>query len=432
MCESQKMPHAERSSGGGRIAALLICPFLGALVGFLGGAVFAYVTPKKFESTAVIQILRPSLGGGLQYSESDDRSMHLATEHRLMRSRKIIRDVVERLELTERWSKDEATAMSMVESMLRIRGIEGTDLVEVRVRSVNPADAREVAKGDVASYAEQAGKKRDAMQQRGLEALDGELRKQEDLVEEKRKILDHIVQAVGIPVQEGRGLDDQTERIYLQAERQFYELEREKQQLELQLKTLDSLEGEDVAKYAVGILAPNNPVVVEFEAHRENSNKRNELLDSGLEAGDPQVVAQEKKIERSRAALDESVVRLERAMREQLEVVEGRLEEMRDLVDKRRENAVDRALEAHDYIEAKQDYENAKMMFNQMKLQATSRQIGLKASPAPVIIHEEPRIGRAPVTPKVIPMLAIGSGLGLVGGLVIGVFVLLLTGRRRG
>jgi hypothetical protein len=84
-----------------------------------------------------------------------------------------------------------------------------------------------------------------------LQALDEELRKQEDVVEEKRKVLDIIVQGGGFPYVRGgagAGAAASRERIYELAEVNYFELEKEKQQLGIQLGGVAKWSGEDPHK----------------------------------------------------------------------------------------------------------------------------------------------------------------------------------------
>ena len=90
---------------------------------------------------------------------------------------------------------------------------------------------------------------------------------------------------------------------------------------------------------------------------------------------------------------------------------------------------VDRALESHDYVEAKREYESAQAMLQAMKKQHSMKRISLRIPRNPLTVHEKPKLGKEPVSPDVDLYLLTGK----FGGAVLGAgLALLIAGVRRG
>jgi len=104
-------------------------------------------------------------------------------------------------------------------------------------------------------------------------------------------------------------------------------------------------------------------------------------------------------------------------------LVERRLQEMQQVVNRTRDEAVDQALESQDYIEAKREYESAQAMLQSMKLQHSAKRIALKLPKNPITIHQEPKIGKKPISPRVTLYLSLGALVGLVFGVTIAFFL---------
>ncbi|NNC90844.1 MAG: polysaccharide biosynthesis tyrosine autokinase [Akkermansiaceae bacterium] len=401
---------------------------------FMTAAVITYVLPKKYQSIAVVQV-NPSVqevdpfGGSMGQAVTGAymTRQFFATEFKVIVAEQTLKRVVDRLDLTSRWNQNPDSIVGTLKGIVSTEQVRGTDLIEIRVRHPSAQDARDIAEKVAEAYKERRTSMEMDRAHRALNALDTELRDQEDLVEEKRKVLDTIVQAVGIPYFEGvRGSGEigrSQEDIYKTAERQLYELEREKQQLDIQIKTLLKLESDDLMKYAAGLNLPNNGVTTLYEAFQSTVRELDALRASGLGARHPNVAMLARKVDSIKGDLERTVVALREILQTQLELVESRLEKMGEVVSHRRDAAVDKALESHDYIEAKREYEQAQQMLQSMKLQHSSKRIALQIPKNPITIHEAPKISKNPVSPKVTLYLTLGALVGLVFGIAIAFFL---------
>ena len=171
--------------------------------GFLG------LGRKKYEGRSTIQLktTTPDMDPfGGQLGEDVGAPMTLqfyATEKEVIVADQTLKEVVDDLGLKDRWKTDEAGAIKRLKESVSTEQRKGTDLIDIKVEGKNATDAKMIAE----EVAEKYQKRRAAMEteraERALGALDAELRDQEDLVEEKRKVLDTIVQTSGVAWVEG-------------------------------------------------------------------------------------------------------------------------------------------------------------------------------------------------------------------------------------
>lgn len=177
-------PTAKPSSSGCWLySGIVLITFL--LV-FMTASVITYVMPKKYESTAVIQV-RPSTERARPISPQD-----LATEFEVIRAQLTLRLVVQRLNLTTEWNMTEEDAVAVLRGIVDVQNFRGTDLVIIKVKHADRTQVRNIAREVYESYK----KRREDRERMVLDDKFKELEKaivdQADLVEERRKQRDNI------------------------------------------------------------------------------------------------------------------------------------------------------------------------------------------------------------------------------------------------
>ncbi len=402
---------------------------------FMTAAVIIYVLPKKYESKAVVQVnhsileIDPLAGAtGPTFTGAYPSRSYIQNEFQVIVQEQTLKRVIERLDLSSRWNgMNPDSVIKVLKDIVKTKEIRGTDLIEITVRHHNAQDARDIADAVSRAYQERRDSEERGRAGKALNALDSEVRLQEDRVEEKRKLFHTIVKAVGIPyIEESQysgkmGLSE--ERILQTAQMEEYQREKEKQQLEIQIKTLLRLNNDELMKYAAGLNLPNNGVPALYAGFQAGMRGITTARASGLGEKHPQI--QMAKIGQAELGKDlkGAVVVLQEILQTQLQLVDSQLQKMKEVVVERRFDAVDKALQSQDYIEAKQDYMSSKAMLQTMKINHSSKRIALKIPKNPITIHEEPQIGQSPVSPKVTLFLSLGALVGLVFGVAIAFFL---------
>lgn len=407
------------------LTLLVLLPCAGAILGLIISVLSSFVAPKKYESVTMIQIhpLRMVSASGEQHESTmrlykTDR--FLETEIEAMRSREALMRIVERLNLTNRWELDSEMAVLLLEDSVETHWVEGTDLVRIVVRHGHAAAAHAIAKSVVAAYRERRSELERDRAGTLLKFLESEVRLQEDLVEEKRKLLHTIVRAVGVPYLEalsGRGVMGEIElELWRTSVRDGAKLAAEKREKEIEIKSLLRLDSAELLSY----LVQSNLAPALIRASQAYDRKKAELeaMKARVEEEDGDLRMLKQDVGALKVMLEKGVFAYQEKMQTDLMIIDGRLEKLSELIQERRFEAVDVALQSQDIVEAKDDYEISKGFLSEMKIEMGKRRIALRMPHNLVTVHEEPSLARSPSSPSpnlsILMGITIGAGVGLL------------------
>jgi uncharacterized protein involved in exopolysaccharide biosynthesis len=183
-------PPAKPSSRGClQYSGIVIVTFL--LV-FFSACVVTYVMPKKFVSTAVVQV-NPSRA---LYGFSASQMMtpqFFATEFEVIRAKLTLKLVVEKLDLTTKWNMTEEEAVAILRGIVDAQNIRGTDLIQISVKHTGAEEARDIAKEVYEAYKKRREDSERKVVESSLKELEKAILDQSDVVEEKRKQKDNLL-----------------------------------------------------------------------------------------------------------------------------------------------------------------------------------------------------------------------------------------------
>lgn len=405
------------------------------LMVFMTAAVITYVMPKKYESQAIIEV-KPRMAAmsplGPHMAETMGARMMTAqffgTEFEKIKSRNSLQKVVEGLELTNRWSVDQESAIGILKGVVNTQNIRGTDLIAIRVRHANKVDARDIAEEVAKAYREYRDEieNRDAELQ--LQELNKAVRDQEDKVEERRKVLATIVRTKGIIYgwqDSGYGgssnmEDDQGARSSLSM---YHTLEQQRVQLESQISSLDKYDSDQLMVYAAGLDLPDNIIRALYPQYQQSQRQVESYRINGLGERHPTVLSALDQIEQMKRQLDEGVVNLRATLKAQLDLATDRLKSVEIMKDESREEMIRKGLDTQDYVDAKREFETELGLLQTMKVKLMGETISRKIPGQSVEMHEGATISNSPVSPNVTLNLVLGAVVGLVFGVGIAFFL---------
>ncbi|MGC4016682.1 MAG: polysaccharide biosynthesis tyrosine autokinase [Luteolibacter sp.] len=403
------------------------------LLVFMTAAVITYVMPKKYESTAVVEVKPPSAGLTILGRENTELSagvitpQFFATQFEIIKSRNVFSRVSDKLELPSRWNFDKESVLLMLKAIVDAQNKRSTDLIEIKVRHTNKEDARDIADEVAKAYYDYRNADEKAQAAAQLKELATLVQEQEDKVEEKRKVLTNIVRTKGIiltgPQSLFRNELGEDDRGASSARETANKLEQEKIQLESQIQTLLKYDSDQLLTYAAGLNLPENIIKTLYPQYLEQQRLITTLKTQGLGARHPDVVAQNQVLGNMKRQLDEGVASLKETLRAQLALAEDRLAKVRVLSDEKQEDAINRAIDSTDYLQAKGDLENAQDMLKTMKTKLVSERVQNGVTVQFVKVHESPVLATGPVSPNVTLYLTLGAVLGLVFGVGIAFFL---------
>lgn len=215
-----------------------------------------------------------------------------------------------------------------------------------------------------------------------LEELKKAIRKQEDAVEERRKVLANIVRSKGITYygQDSyqRAGDMDGDGGAKNSMDTFNQLEGEKAQLEGIIQGLLKYDGDQLMTYASGLALPDNTVQSLYPKYLAEKTKLEQLKIDGLADQHPTLQAHEKLAESLKKQLDEGVVSLRDTLQAKLELADARFKRAQISKNEKRGDAIKRGLDAQDYVDAKREFESEQEMLQQMKLKLIGEEIASK------------------------------------------------------
>ena len=404
------------------------------LLVFMTAAVITYVMPKKYESSATIEVKPKSVGqspfegaNGPSYGSSPMTPQFFGTEFEKIKSSKALTKVVDNLELVNKWSVDKDTAIRILKGIVNTQNIRGTDLISITVRHTDKEDARNVTAEVARAYKAYRTEIESRDSDKGLNELNKAVRDQEDKVEERRKVLATIVRTKGI-IYKGQdsfygqsGVDeDQGARTALQT---FNQLEQDKMQLESQINSLLKYDSDQLMVSAAGLNLPDNIIKNLLPQYNDAKRTLDTLKINGLGVNHPTVLAAADQIKTMKHQLDEGVVNLRATLQAQLDMATDRLKNVAVMKDDSREEAIKRGLDAQDYVDAKRDFETDQQLLQSMKLKQIGKNMIDKMTDESIEVHEEPQISQSPVSPNVTLNLVLGAVVGLIFGVGIAFFL---------
>ncbi|MDP0490062.1 MAG: polysaccharide biosynthesis tyrosine autokinase [Verrucomicrobiota bacterium JB023] len=391
------------------------------LLAFLCAAVITSVLPKKYASTALLQVNPPTENdiGALQTRQ------FFMTQFDIIVASNNLRHVVDKLDLKTSWGRDEDSAIGLLKGMIDTKQRPGTDLIEITVEHQQPEMARAIAAQVAEAYKENRNNEELDFAQSQLNALEKEIRDQEDEVEQKRKVLDTIVKITGRPYIENSryGVDDLERTDVRYTQQQLLELQSQKTQYKIYLENLEKFDSERLLSYAAEIPIADQTVQTQRAKYLEMQQQLASLKASGLGARHPQVQMQQDQLSAVRQDLESAVASMIDTMRTTYQMVTDRLEGMENMKEEKAQELADLSIDIQDFENAEREYEDALSLLQQLKLKHSSDKVLLQSPKKPITIREDPKENNNPVSPKVTLYLTLGAVLGLVFGIAIAFFL---------
>jgi succinoglycan biosynthesis transport protein ExoP len=402
------------------------------LLVFMTALVITYVMPKKYESTAVVQV-RPK-GTGTQVIEgvSSNRDVEMGptffpTEFAVIKAQKTLDAAIENLDLVNRWGTDLESVRQTLKGIVNAQDIRGTSLIEIRVRFNDAKDAQKIAKEVAEAYRERRKKLQGDYADQALDELRKAVIAQEDSVEDKRKLLSQIIRTEKIiywgdsTSSRGGGFTpvDDAES----AAKAYVELEQEKIQLESQIETLLKYDGQQLMNYAAGLSLPDNIIPVLLPQYQEAKRMYEGMKSQGRGERHPMMISQATMIEGMEKDLTEAATNLRETLKAKLGLAQEQLARLKTRMDTKGEKAVDGGIAAQRFNDARNEFETGQRLLEQLKVKLISEEMQKKITEDPIIMHEEPMISNVPVSPNVTLNLALGAVVGMIFGIGVAFFL---------
>lgn len=174
-----------------------------ALLVIITGTAYTLTLPKIYRANARIEVRQDTLDVSVFEREavSGYNPFFLRTQYEIIQSRPILYQVIENLKLQQVWgeqiredkqpiSRDEA--YDTLRSSLRISQFRDTPLLDLQIFRREPEEAARIANAVAIAYRDQRLNAKKREMTRAIDALSGELKKQQDIVTEAEAALEDL------------------------------------------------------------------------------------------------------------------------------------------------------------------------------------------------------------------------------------------------
>lgn len=408
---------------------------LATLLIFATAAIITYVIPDKYKSSCVVEIYNPQSGfdplGGVSKQTLNGALFsrnYMETQFEKIRAEVTLKNVAEDLDLPSQWNMEMDQAVAMLKGIVKTEPVRGTDLIEIVAEHKDKEECQQIAQATALSYKNQREAQEAQRVDAQLAALDSELQTQEDKVQQKRNVLNTIVQTLGIVYIEDGGRNnaqygEQEAGIHNRAYLQLEDLKKNKRSLETQIKTLTGKTDEDLIATAAGLNIVDSRVPQLYEQLISSNRSLITYQTSGLGAKHPNMIAAKETNQQLNRDVSVAVDELRETLRSRLELVQADLAEQQKVVDEYKAESIESSIGSHDYADAKRAYEQEKALFETMQLQHSTQRIKIKMPKDTMTIVEQAKKPNQPSFPNVKLNLAIGAILGLIVGIGLAFFL---------
>ena len=392
------------------------------LLVFLTSVVITYVTPEKYESSALVEV-KPIVDVDPTFTRSPGTGLGMTrqfmnTQFEIIVAPATLELAIDKKQLEKRWEQDRKSVLKTLRRIVRTSQRRGTDLIEISVRHRSREDAQAVAEAVYEAYEIRRKDIELDIRKKQLKAIQIELQNKSDRVAEMRKRLMDIAEKVGVIwVENERGgemIGGQLELRNL-AEKQLYDAEREKEQLSFQINKLLSLDNDELV--AVAAELPEVGFSETFNQFVAAKRDLQVLLAQGYGVQHPDIKARQANIKELDAGLKKRAISVRDSLKYRLKLVAGRVDKMREVLNAQQDSGTKKARAFQEFNLARKEYQTAQSIKDQMEVKYDVEKTKLVMPATNIIIHQHPAIGETPVSPNVPLNLALGAVVGLIFGI---------------
>ncbi len=400
--------------------------------------IVTYCLPKKYRAQTTLELRDPNKDpsvfgkGGLniQGGSGPDAS-YTQTQFEIMQSTDVLYPVVEANNLERQWAVDgqpisREGAYYKLRNMLGLKPIRGTDLVELSIMSIDPAEAQKLVNAVSQSYAEAKVHTISDINQRIQGVVNGQLTQNHLKVTDLLSKLQQLRRDKRIIDLEPDTRSQQKDPYEDLVNAKKTEVDKNATAiaaLTTQLEQVGNLKPEELQR-AISILKIDEPTVTTvYPKYQAAVADEALLLNSGLGPNHPKIKSLRASREVYTKQLSDALSNIKHTLSIQLEIAKNTLvsvrQQLETLQDQQRQTRIDYA----DYYALKDDYLKAKDLATAEEITSTQNKQNLELPSIPTIQWNKAEKPSAPSSPRVPLNMAIGVAVGALLGVGLAFFI---------
>ena len=403
--------------------------------------IVTYCMPKRFRATTTLEIRNPAadvtvFGGGSHSNTSGGGPdpVYIQTQFELVQSTDVLNPVVEKDDLERKvgWAVEgqplsREQAYGKLRSMLSLKQVRGTLLMEVAVTSTNAEEAAQLANDVAASYSTVKKQTGETLDRGSLNSIDENLREKQQQVGELRAkvhqmLKDHPEIKDPEPENQIRRVDPYQDEVAAK-QSEVDKSATNVAALTNRLTQVSQLKPEELQR-ALKSLEISDPTVESIlPKYQDADSNLPALRSSGLGPNHPRVKSLLAARDVYYKQLSEQIASIKHSLAINLEIakntqtsIKGQLD---DLISKQRQHRND----SSEYDTLKEDYLKAKDVLTSLEMQKQKSTVDYRMDRTPAQIWNRAEKPSQPSSPRVPLNMAIGVLLGLVAGVGLAFFI---------
>ena len=394
-----------------------------------------YFLPRQYQSNVIIEveqndqkirIFREGYEGGMGL---DPR--FATTQFQIIQRKEMLYPVIDNLKLVERWSepfgvRTREEAYFKLRSMIDVREVRNTNLLQISVESTDPQEASDLANSIANEYQRKRIDEQQKLLNRSLATLEDEVQKQREKVEQTNAEMARIRTELGITDLNPDSMEDPMqayEKVLLDQEAIVNEARVKAATLRTKYDEIEKLSGDDLMRALPTLEIQDQTVSQILPQYQETDSELARALRSGLGPRHPNIQSLAAKKATYERQLADQVGSIRRTLAANLEITERSLATMEEQLDKSRGEQRESKTRSSEYASAKNAYIQAKKVLEsaELRLSTETMQRSMPMNPARIWERAEP--ASAPSKPKVWLNMALAVVVGLIVGVGLAFFL---------
>ncbi len=393
-------------------------------------SVITYLMPRQYASTVTMQLRQR--GAHLQVFEQQPGMQgldprFLTTQFEIIQRKEMLYPVIESLGLMQRWGlTSKEAAYYKLRSMLDMREIRNTELIQITVYSTDSKEAAEIAN----AIGEEYQRRRIAEEQEWINKSLVTL--QEEVERQKKKVAEFKQRAAEIRIEKGivdLNPDTMEEGVSLQnaavqaIDQQVNAEELRVAALRAKHEQVSQMTDEQIMN-SLATLELIDPIIQQvLPIYKDAISEEARLLNAGLGPNHPTVKSLRAKKDEMRKQLNEQTKALRKTLEVNLKIAEEGLKNLQAKLENSKSVHQQSKTESAEYLQVKSEYIQARRLLEAAEMKLNTELVDIKMPQNPAVIWERAEPSAYPAKPKVLLNIALGVVVGLVFGVGLAFFI---------
>ena len=397
--------------------------------------VTTYFLPRQYQSNVIIEVEQNEQKIRI-FSEGYQGAMGMdprfaTTQFQIIQRKEMLYPVIESLDLISRWSEEfgvrtKEQAYFKLRSMIDVREVRNTSLLQISVESTDPQEASDLANSIAQEYQRKRIEEQQKILSLSLSTLEEEVSKQRAKVQQANEEMSRIRTELGITDLNPDSLEDpmqSQETVLAQQEGLVNEARIQASNLRTKYTEIEKLSGDELMRSLPTLEIQDQTVTTILPQYQEITSELAHAMQSGLGARHPTILSLQAKKATYEQQLSEQINSIRRTLVANLQITENSMVKMEEELEKARLEQREAKTRGSEYGRAKNKYIQAKRVLESAELRFSTETMQRSMPMSPARIWEKAEASPSPSKPQVMLNMALAVVVGLIVGVGLAFFL---------